>query len=181
MNCAMARSSLASLPFSTTKRAPDILLAAAKSISPVASPSATWSLGAKAKLRWLPTRRISTLPVSSVPSGTSSNGRLGSTSRRRVSSASSSAASGLALLQRLLERRDLGHQRIGRLALALGNADLLAERLAPALDALALRDRRAPALVDLEQLGRQRRQVALLEAGIEGGGVLADESYVVHG
>ena len=80
-------------PCSTTKRAPEIFAAAAKSISPVASPSATWSLGAKLKLRWLPTRRSSTLPVSSVPSGTSSNGRLGSTSSRRVSSASSSAAS----------------------------------------------------------------------------------------
>src|SRR5471032_736810 len=93
MNWAIARSSRARRFLSTTKRAPDILLAAAKSISPVASPRSTWSLGWKAKLRWLPVRRISTLPVSSMPSGTSSNGRLGSTSSAAVSSASSSAAS----------------------------------------------------------------------------------------
>ena len=33
----------------------------------------------------------------------------------------------LALLERLFEARDLGHQRVGGLALALGDADLLAE------------------------------------------------------
>jgi hypothetical protein len=135
----------------------------------------------KLKLRWLPIRRISTLPVSSVPSGTSSNGRLGSTFEAAGQLGIQLGRHGLTFLERLLERGDFGHQRIGRLTLALGDADLLAERLAPALDALALRDRRTPTLVDLEQLGRQRRQVALLEAGIEGGGVLADESYVVHG
>ena len=37
------------------------------------------------------------------------------------------------------------------------------------------------ALVDLEDLGRQRRQVALLQAGIERGGILPDETDVVHG
>ncbi len=93
MNCARARSRRARCFFRNTKRAPEILAADAKSISPVASPSATWSLGWKEKLRWLPTRRISTLAVSSAPSGTSSNGRLGSTSRRCVSSSSSRAAS----------------------------------------------------------------------------------------
>ena len=87
----------------------------------------------------------------------------------------------LALLERLFEAGDLGHQGVGRLALALGNADLLAERLAPGLDRLALGNGSTAALVDPEQLGRQRRQVALLQAGIEGRGMLADESYVVHG
>jgi len=106
----------------------------------VASPSATWSFGAKAKLRL-----------------------------------------GLALLQALLEVGDLGHQRVGRLALALGDADLAAERLAPGLRRLALGDGGAPALVDFQQLGRDRRQVALLEAGVEGLGMVADETDVMHG
>jgi hypothetical protein len=139
MNCASARSNFASLPFSTTKRAPDILAAAAKSISPVASPNSTWSLGVNAKLRWLPWRRISTLPVSSCRPA-----------RRRTAGWAAPRAGGqlgielgrlgLALLQRFLEGCDLGHQRVGALALALGHADLLAELLAPGLDALALGD-----------------------------------------
>jgi len=70
---------------------------------------------------------------------------------------------------------------IGVLAFALGHADLLAERLAPGLDRLALGDGGAAALVDLEDLGRQRRQVALLQAGVERGGVFPDETDVVHG
>ena len=93
MNCARARSSRARCAFRNTKREPDILTAAAKSISPVASPSATWSFGGKLKLRWLPSRRISTLPVSSAPSGTSSNGRFGTTSRRMRNSSSRRLAS----------------------------------------------------------------------------------------
>ena len=87
----------------------------------------------------------------------------------------------LAVLQALFERGDLGHQRIGVLALALGHADLLAERLALRLDGLALGDGRAAALVDLQDLGRQRRQAPLLQAGVESLGRLADEPDVMHG
>lgn len=73
----------------------------------------------------------------------------------------------LAVLEALLEICDLRHQRVGILALALGDADLLAERLAPGLDGFALRDRGAAAPVDVQDLGRKRRQAALLQAGIE--------------
>jgi hypothetical protein len=86
-----------------------------------------------------------------------------------------------ARLQRGLEGGDLGHQRLGGLALGLGGTDLAAERLALGLGGLALGDGSAPALVDLQQLAGERRQVALPEAGIEGGGVVSDESNIVHG
>ena len=88
---------------------------------------------------------------------------------------------GLALLQALLEVGDLLHQGLDRLALGLGDADLAAQRLAPGLRRLALGDGGAPALVDLQQLGGERRQVALLQAGVEGLGMVADETDVVHG
>ena len=88
---------------------------------------------------------------------------------------------GLAFLQALLEGGDLGHRRLDRLALGLGDADLAAQRLAPGLGRLALGDGGAPALVDCQQLGGERRQVALLQAGVEGFGIVADETNVVHG
>ena len=92
-------------------------------------------------------------------------------------------AAGLALsvLQALLEVGDLLHQRVGILALALGDADLLAERLAIRLDGFALRDRRAAAPVDVQDLGRKRRQATLLQAGVERLGSFADETDVMHG
>jgi hypothetical protein len=88
---------------------------------------------------------------------------------------------GLALLQGRLEGRDLGHQRLGWLALALGDADLAAQRLALGLRRLALGDGGAAALVDLQQLGRQGREIALLQASVERSGVLPDETDVMHG
>ena len=69
---------------------------------------------------------------------------------------------GLTRLQALFQTRDFGHQRIGRLTLALGKADLLAERLAAGLRRLALRNRGAAALVDLQDLGRDRREATAL-------------------
>ena len=47
MNCMSARSSRASAPFSTTKRAPESFAAASKSIRPSASPISKCSFGLK--------------------------------------------------------------------------------------------------------------------------------------
>ncbi len=138
-------------------------------------------MGGKLKLRWLPTRWISTL-----------RGLVGAVRHvveRQIGQHLEAArqfgfefgGKRLALLQPILEARDLGHQRIGVLAFALGHADLLAERLALGLGGFALGDGGTAALVDLQDLGRQRRQVALLQAGVEGGGVFADETDVMHG
>ena len=77
MNCAIARSSRASAPFSTTKREPDNFAARAKSIWPSFSPIASCGSGAKLKRGGSPTRRISRFALSSGPSGTSSAGRFG--------------------------------------------------------------------------------------------------------
>ena len=87
----------------------------------------------------------------------------------------------LAVLQALLEGRDLGHGCIGVLALAFGHADLLAERLAPGLDGFAVGDGGAAALVDFQDFRRERREAPLLQAGVERLGALADETYVMHG
>src|SRR6185437_7593634 len=87
MKAASARSSRASPPLRTTKRAPEIFPARAKSICRKPSPSATWSFGVKAKLRGEPWLRKSLLSRSSLPSGTSSRGMF----RMPASSASISA------------------------------------------------------------------------------------------
>src|SRR5271166_937950 len=80
MNCSSARESRASAPFSTTKRAPDSFAAASKSMRPSAAPISKCSFGLNPSGNFggSPQRgRTSTLSFSSLPSGTSSNGRLG--------------------------------------------------------------------------------------------------------
>ena len=59
-----------------------------------------------------------------------------------------------------LEARDLGHERLGGgfLVALLRRADLLRRRVAPRQGRLRLLDRRAPALVERDQLSRLRRQ-----------------------
>jgi hypothetical protein len=97
MKLASARSSLASAPFSTTKREPDSLAATSKSIRPSASPISKCCFGSKSNSRGLPSLRTSTLAVSSGPTGTSSAGTLGmaasaSSSSRSISFAAASAS-----------------------------------------------------------------------------------------
>ena len=53
----------------TTKRAPEMRLAASKSM-PRRAPTATWSLGSNSNVRGAPQRRISRLSASSRPGGT---------------------------------------------------------------------------------------------------------------
>ena len=84
MNEASARSSRASAPVSTTKRAPDSFAARSKSISPSASPSSKCSRAGNSKAGGCPQRRSSTFADSSGPSGTSSAGRFGICCKRRL-------------------------------------------------------------------------------------------------
>ena len=181
MNCAIARSSLASRPFRKTKRAPEILAGGGKvhlarglaqrhvilglegEVALVADPADLDIAGLVGAVRHVVERQV---------------GQHFETMRQLLVEA---LRLGLALLQVLLEGSDLGHQRLGRLALALGDADLAAQRLAPGLGRLALGDGGAAALVDRQQLGRERRQVALLQTGVEGLGMVADETDVMHG
>ena len=88
MNWPSARSSRASWPFSTVKRAPDSFAARSKSIRPSASPISKCSFTQFGRGATRPTLRTSTLSCSSAPTGTSSSGTLGSTA-----STSSSALS----------------------------------------------------------------------------------------
>ena len=87
MNDPSARSSFASGPLVTTKRAPEIFAAASKSIIPNASPISKCCFGAKSNVGGVPTFLISLLSRSSLPSGTSSRAKFGITA-----SAASSAA-----------------------------------------------------------------------------------------
>ena len=96
MKAASARSSLASWPRRTTKRAPASLAATAKSIWPSPSPIATWSRAVKENSRMSPQLRRSRLSASSAPSGTSASRMFGnpircesSSDARRPSSSSS--------------------------------------------------------------------------------------------
>ena len=111
INCASARCSRATAPVSTTNRAPDNLAAVSKSIPGLTPAMSKCSTGWNANARGWPQRRISTLPVSSGPSGTEASGRLGKSinrSRSATSSAfaaSSNAATSAFLLAITVRRR----------------------------------------------------------------------------
>ena len=92
MNWPSARSSRASGPRSTTKRAPAIFAAAAKSIMPSASPSSKCCFGWKPRSRGSPCCFSTTLAVSSGPSGTSGSSTFGRPSSTRLIASSSAAA-----------------------------------------------------------------------------------------
>ena len=90
MKLPSARSSRASIPFSTTNRDPDSFDAVSKSISPSRSPISKCCNGwlMPASLGGSPTLRTSLLSCSSLPSGTSSSGRFGMTERASCSALS---------------------------------------------------------------------------------------------
>ena len=83
----------------------------------------------------------------------------------------------------ILQLRDLGHQRLGLrriAALALRLADLLRGRVAPRLHILQRLCMRAPLLVELQHLRRQRRQPAPREAGVKILRVFPDPFEIEH-
>ena len=68
------------------KRAPEIATPVSKS-RPSAGPTSAWSRGSKSNFRGEPQRAISTLSVSSAPSGVSTAGKFGSPATNESSSA----------------------------------------------------------------------------------------------
>src|SRR6266566_5116009 len=97
MNWASARSSRATPPQRTAKRALAIRAARSRS-SPSAAPTSSWGFGGKANVRGSLQWRTSTLSSSPLPSGTDGWGRFGSWSRsasRRSSTPLSSASSAI--------------------------------------------------------------------------------------
>ena len=78
-------------PFMTEKREPVSLVATSKS-RPSAAPTSTWSFTSKSNAGGVPTLRTSTLPVSSVPTGTDACGRFGTDSMKAASLACTSAS-----------------------------------------------------------------------------------------
>ena len=164
MNCSSARDSRASAPFRTTNRAPDSFAAASKSIRPSASPISKCSFGVKpsGKSGGAPWRRTSTLSFSSLPSGTSSNGRLGISAQRFLERRVRLALGRLEIGHGRLQARDLGLEVFGRLRVLARHrrADLLRCGVAPLLGALQVEDRGASALVERDQRFGARRQAA---------------------
>jgi hypothetical protein len=92
MNWPSARWSRAAGPRTSVNRAPDIATPVSKS-RPIAGPIRSCSRGGKANSVLVPRAWIRTLPVSSVPSGTSGAGRLGIAASALSSSAVSAASS----------------------------------------------------------------------------------------
>ncbi len=78
MKLIRARSSLAPRPIYRAKRAPAIFAARSKSRIPSLSPISQWGKGSKLKERRSPTVLMTTLSSLSLPVGTESCGRLGS-------------------------------------------------------------------------------------------------------
>ena len=79
-------------PVRTVKRAPVIFAARSKSRIPSSGPRSQCALGAKSNARGVPTRRTSTLAVSSRPTGTLASGAFGTTMRKRSSWAFTSSS-----------------------------------------------------------------------------------------
>ena len=161
MNCASARCRRASCPRSTVKRAPDSLAPASPSSQPLRAPSSTWSLTAKSKLRGVPQRCCSTLPVSSLPGRHRFVRQVrecpARSRRSRPRIVSSRASRGLELVA---ETGDLGHQRGDVLALGLRLADRLGARVAQVLQLLGAgldaACARLPAIPARRRRGRSR-------------------------
>ena len=133
-----ARSSRARAPRSSTKRAPDIFAAVAKSISPSASPRewCSWALFIRLGSPW---RRISTLSDSSAPSGTPVIGGVGQAAEQHLQRLGGDALFLLEDRHALLDLGDLVDQRLGpSAALFLDAADLLGRLIAAALQLLQL-------------------------------------------
>ena len=124
MNCAMARSSRARCFFRNTKRAPEILAA-----------DGEVHLAGRLAQRHVVLGLEGEVALAADAADLDVAGLVGAVRHvveRQVGQHLEAVRQllvelgglGLALLQGLLEGRDLGHQRIGRLALALGDADL---------------------------------------------------------
>src|SRR5882724_5788474 len=99
MNWASPRSSRATPPQRTAKRALAIRAARSRS-SPSAAPTSSWGLGGKANVRGSRQRRTSTLSSSPLPSGTDGCGRFGSWSASASSRASTDLSSASSPLMR---------------------------------------------------------------------------------
>ena len=115
--------------------------------------------------------------------GTSSTACWGSPRARRPAPCRPRAPPASSRRHAILERRDLGHQRLGaRLVLArLGLPDLLGGARCGAPGRPAGGDRGRRRVVEREQRARERRRPRLLQARVERRGVLANPSDVVHG
>ena len=120
--------------------------------------------------------------LSSRPSGASGPGRFGIAASSVVERGLRRLLDRLQLRHRLLDRGDFGLQRLdGGGVLARGRrADLLRGRVPPLLRLLQVRDRRAAAIVERQQLGGAGRQAAAREPRVESGGIVADGPDVVH-
>jgi hypothetical protein len=106
------------------------------------------------------------LAASSAPSGTSATlghvgqGRVGQAGQDFLELGGQRLLVGLGLGHLGLQTGDLGDQRLGPLTLALGDADRLGGLVAPALQFLQRRLRRAPPLVQLQHGRGHGRQPA---------------------
>ena len=132
MNCASARCSRARSPRRNEKRAPDIFAAVAKSSRPSASPRSVWSFAGKSNSGGVPQRRTSTLSSADLPTGVDGCVEVGQVEQEVAQLRLHAIELALEPLQLVAEAGDFGQQRRGVLALALGDADLLRQRVAPA-------------------------------------------------
>ena len=180
MKSASARSSRASGPHSTTKRAFDIRAARSKSMRPSASPISSCGFGAKANSRGVPQRRTSTFLSSVCPGG---NGRVGQIRDLKQQTLELRVHRLELGLERLDPLAHLPHARLlggGVLAAALGLADRLRGLVAERLQFLALAEE-TPALGILrEDRPDQLGAATVRQASLDGLGILADQLDVQH-
>ncbi len=146
MNCASARWRRTTAPERMTKRLPESFAAVSKSMPGFAAGISKCSRGLKSNARGAPHRLISTLAVSSGPTGTSSSGRLGTPISRswRAASAWAASASSRAISSffSVTSARRRSNSASSPLALAAPTALLAALRSARASSAALMRARR---------------------------------------
>ena len=180
MNWPSARSSRASGPRSTTKRAPAIFAAVAKSIMPSASPSSKCCLRLEAEIA-----RLAVLLQHHVGGFVRTVGHVGIEHVRQAfeDAADRVVQRGSALLLAFhlaAQRRRLGFQRgrVGAGTLALTH--LAGQRVATRLLLLQRGQHGAPFGVLREDLRRRRCKPAPGQRGVEASGVCTDGADVVH-
>ncbi len=113
MNCDNARSSRASAPLSTTKRAPDIFAAVSKSIRPSCSPISKCSFGSKENFGFSPTAAKFGIVVLILAERNFQQRRVGDLGERGVEAIARATLFGFELGQRGLQFRDFGLQSVG--------------------------------------------------------------------
>ena len=184
MNCSSARSSRASAPFNTTKRAPDSFAAASKSMSPSASPISKCSFGVKpsGKLGGAPMASKLDIVVFVLAVGRVVEWQVWDRRQLQFQRCRRLPLRRLQFRHGGLKARDLGPVVFGRDRVLARHrqSDLLGRGVSPLLRGLKRQDRRPALFIERNQQFRAGAKPAAPQPLVKSLRVLADRSDIVH-